>query len=125
MASREQIRHLRHNMTDAERLLWFHLRAHRLSGHKFRRQHPIGPYVVDFVHLPARLAIEADGGQHASSNSDTQRDAWLMAQGFRVMRFWNDQILTDTESVLRAIWNALDECSPPLPSPSPARGEGL
>lgn len=113
---------LRARMTDAEQRLWLHLRAHRLNGEKFRRQQPLGPYIVDFVHFGARLVIEADGGQHADSASDTVRDAWLQSQGFRVLRFWNNDILRDTDAVLTAIHEAV---KPPLsPDPSPARGEG-
>ncbi|MBV8657196.1 MAG: endonuclease domain-containing protein [Burkholderiales bacterium] len=98
---------LRQNMTDAEQLLWRHLRAHRLTGQKFRRQQPIGPYIVDFVHFDARVIVEADGGQHLESQSDAERDAWLQQQGFAVLRFWNDDILQRTDSVLETIWHAL------------------
>lgn len=105
---------LRRDMTDAERLLWKHLRAHRLCGAKFRRQQPLGPYIVDFVHFGARLIVECDGGQHNDSDSDRRRDAWLQQQGFRVLRFWNNEILNETESVLTAILSAA--------SPSPHTG---
>src|SRR5690606_36880806 len=88
----EFAKRLRRNMTDAERLLWKHLRAHRLNGHKFRRQHPIGPYIVDFVNLGANLIVEADGGQHNENALDVDRDAWLQSQGFKVLRFWNNDI---------------------------------
>ncbi|MEN5115977.1 DUF559 domain-containing protein [Luteimonas sp. TWI662] len=84
---------LRRNMTGAELVLWRHLRAHRFDGQKVRRQQPIGPYVVDFVHFGARPIIEADGGQHVESPKDAVRDAWLNEQGFQVLRFWNDDIL--------------------------------
>jgi len=114
---------LRRNMTDAEHLLWRHLRAHRFDGQKFRRQQPIGPYVVDFVHFGSRVIVEADGSQHAESPKDAGRDAWLKEQGFRVLRFWNHDILQRTEAVLEAIWTALRE-APLSPDPSPARGEG-
>ena len=77
MDQRTFAKHLRRNMTDAEHVLWRHLRAHRFDGQKFRRQQPIGPYVVDFVHFGARLIVEADGGQHAVSPKDVVRDAWL------------------------------------------------
>jgi very-short-patch-repair endonuclease len=103
---------LRQNMTDAERLLWKHLRAHRLLGHKFRRQQPIGPYTVDFVHFAAGLIIECDGGQHNESTTDSQRDAWLREQGFQVLRFWNQDILNNTESVLTHILTSLTPLSP-------------
>jgi len=114
---------LRQQMTDAEQLLWKHLRAHRMDGQKFRRQQPLGVYVVDFVHFGARLIVEADGSQHQDSAHDQTRDAWLRSQGFTVLRFWNNDILLRTQSVLQAIWLALER-SPPLPNPSPARGEG-
>jgi very-short-patch-repair endonuclease len=106
---------LRQNMTDAETLLWRYLRAHRLHGAKFRRQQPIGPYIVDYVHFEARLIVEADGGQHNDSHRDTRRDEWLSSQGFRVLRFWNNEILSNPESVLEQILFVLAEM-PPLPS---------
>ena len=111
---------LRTHMTDAERLLWQHLRAHRLYGQKFRRQQPIGPYIVDFVHLGARLVIEADGGQHNGDAADQERDGWLKAEGYRVMRFWNNDILQSTDAVLEEIFKAVS----PSPCPSPLKGEG-
>ncbi len=115
---------LRQQMTDAEQLLWRHLRGHRLKGHKFRRQQPLGPYVVDFVHFGARLIVEADGGQHNASAHDALRDAWLRQQGFTVLRFWNNDILRQTDSVLQAIWLAL-EVEPPLsPTPLPQGERG-
>ena len=111
---------LRTHMTDAERLLWQHLRAHRLNGQKFRRQQPIGPYIVDFVHLGARLVIEADGGQHNGDAADQERDDWLKAEGYRVMRFWNNDILQSTDAVLEEIFKAVS----PSPCPAPRKGEG-
>ena len=111
MKQRDFAKQLRRNMTDAERLLWKHLRAHRLNGHKFRRQHPVGPYIVDFVHLGAMLIVEADGGQHNESADDATRDAWLQSQGFKVLRFWNNEILGETEAVLTAILNAIEVTS--------------
>jgi len=107
MPTRSFAKSLRQNMTDAEQLLWRHLRAHRMNGQKFRRQQPIGPYIVDFVHFGARMIVEADGGQHLASPSDANRDAWLQQQGFAVLRFWNDDILQRTDSVLEAIWLAM------------------
>ena len=103
MQQREFARYLRRNMTDAERVLWRHLRDRQLAGAKFRRQQAIGPYVVDFVEFESRLIVEADGGQHNDSTSDLVRDAWLAAQGFRVLRFWNNQILQETAAVLERI----------------------
>ncbi len=124
MDQRDFAKALRQNMTDAEQLLWRHLRAHRLDGQKFRRQQPVGPYVVDFVHFGARVIVEADGGQHNDSADDQARDAWLAEQGFKVLRFWNDQILQGTDSVLEVIWAAVADGNPLSPGPSPARGEG-
>jgi len=116
-------KHMRRNGTDAERRLWSVLRAKRLSDWKFRRQQPVdNRYIVDFVCFSARLIVEADGSQHADSASDAERDAWLKQQGFRILRFWNNDILTNPDGVATAILAALE---PPLPNPSPARGEGL
>lgn len=87
MKQMEFAKELRRNMTDAERVLWKYLRAHRLNGHKFRRQHTAGRYIVDFVSIGAMLIIEADGGQHHENARDDERDAWLQSQGFRVLGF--------------------------------------
>lgn len=107
MDQRNFAKRLRQNMTDAERLIWKHLRAHRFSGEKFRRQQPIGPYVVDFIHFGARLIIECDGGQHNENADDRRRDAWLQKQGFHILRFWNHEIMNETESVLTTIFTTL------------------
>ncbi|PIF89551.1 very-short-patch-repair endonuclease [Acidovorax sp. 62] len=122
MDQRQFTKNLRQNMTDAELLLWKHLRAHRMGDQKFRRQQPLGPYIVDFVHFAQRLIIEADGGQHAGAAHDAARDAWLQSQGFRVLRFWNNDILLRTDAVLEAIWAALhlQAPSPLLPPPQVA-----
>jgi len=112
---------LRKNMTEAEHRLWRHLRAHRLLGQKFRRQQPLGPYVVDFVHFGVRLIVEADGGQHNQSERDAKRDAWLESQGFKVLRFWNNEIMGNGEAVLEVILATVSALSP---SPSPVKGEG-
>ncbi|MDH4418346.1 MAG: endonuclease domain-containing protein [Acidovorax sp.] len=124
MDQRQFTKSLRQNMTDAEQLLWRHLRAHRMDGQKFRRQQPIGPYIVDFVHFGLRLIVEADGGQHVDSEHDATRDAWLRLQGFTLLRFWNNDILHNTDAVLEAIWHAMhpDIPSPPTPLPQGARG---
>jgi very-short-patch-repair endonuclease len=95
--------------TDAEARLWQHLRANRLSGVKFKRQQPLGPFIVDFVSFGHRLVIEVDGGQHADrSAQDAARTEWLVHRGFRVLRFWNDEVLRDTQQVLACIFRALD-----------------
>jgi very-short-patch-repair endonuclease len=116
-------RQLRSASTDAERLLWFRLRGRRLAGLKFRRQHPLGPYIVDFVCLEERIVVEADGGQHAAAeNQDAERDGWLRAQGFTVLRFWNNDIMENLEGVLEAILVGCGTAAPSPPAPLP-RGE--
>jgi very-short-patch-repair endonuclease len=121
----ERARQLRAEQTPHEHSLWQQLRANRFSGFKFKRQQVIGSYIVDFVCFGKRLIIELDGSQHADSKNDAGRDAWLIAQGFRVLRFWNNHVQSQLDAVLESIWNALHEQSSPLPNPSPARGEGL
>ena len=119
---------LRANMTEAERRLWYFLRAHRFKGMKFKRQAPIGRYIVDFVSFQRRLVVEVDGGQHADSEVDLRRTRWLEDQGFRVSRFWNNEVLSNTDGVLDAIMLACTNLSPGTPlrgaPPSPTRGEG-
>jgi very-short-patch-repair endonuclease len=114
---------MRSASTDAEHRLWQILRAHRFAGYKFRRQVPIDYFIADFICFAQRLIIELDGGQHAASTGDAKRDAYLKAQGFRVLRIWNDDLFTNEEGVMTSILDALQ--LPPLPNPSPARGEGL
>ena len=104
-------RHLRRTMTDAERSIWHHLRNRAFMGCKFRRQHAIGAYVVDFVCLERRLVVELDGGQHAG-DVDENRDKALHGMGFRVLRFWDNAALAEQQTVLAAILEALD-CSFP------------
>jgi very-short-patch-repair endonuclease len=94
---------LRRDQTEAERVLWRAMRARSLAGAKFRRQHPVGPFVADFLCHESRLIVEIDGGQHALSPSDAPRTRWLEARGFRVIRFWNNQVLSQTEAVLEEI----------------------
>lgn len=104
---RQRARNLRKNSTDAEKHLWFYLRANRL-GFKFKRQIPIGNYIVDFVCLEKRLIIELDGGQHLDNQFyDTSRSEWLNAKGFKVLRFWNHDVLQQTASVLESIVQTL------------------
>jgi very-short-patch-repair endonuclease len=104
---RQRARNLRQNSTDAEKHLWYNLRANR-TGFKFKRQVPIGSYIVDFVCFEKRLIIELDGGQHMNNKIyDTNRTDWLISHGFRVLRFWNNEVLQQTHSVLEAIISAL------------------
>jgi len=114
-------------MTEAERRLWYFLRAHRFLGMKFKRQAAIGRYIVDFVSFRRSLVIEVDGGQHAESDDDSRRTRWLESQGFRIIRFWNNEVLSNTGGVLDTIMAAADP-SPVTPlrgvPPSPTRGEG-
>ena len=105
---------LRVNSTDAERLLWKYLRQRQLEGLKFRRQQPIDNYIVDFACLEKRLVIELDGGQHATEkDKDNERDSHLIRNGFRVLRFWNNDVLQNICGVLEII---MVDC---LNSPSP------
>ena len=97
--NRRYARAMRGEPTDAEAKLWHEIRDRRLDRIKFRRQVPIGSYIVDFVCLEARLVVELDGGQHSESSYDEMRDAELKARGFRVIRFWNDEILKDIVAV--------------------------
>jgi primosomal protein N' (replication factor Y) len=121
--SREPARRLRREMTDAERRLWAHLRNRGLGGHKIRRQHQIGPYIADFYSEQHKLIIEVDGSQHVGSASDARRTAWLRSRGYRVIRFWNNDVLSNTDGVLDAILAAFDSSLDPSPQPSP-EGEG-
>jgi len=99
---RTAAREMRRNMTPAERLMWSHLRK-RLLGFKFRRQVPIGPFIVDFACMSERLVIEIDGRHHLGDPQDRERDRWLGARGFRVLRFQNQAVLEDLDSVLHII----------------------
>ena len=106
-STKRNARDLRRNLTDAERALWRHLRQRQVAGLKFRRQHPVGRYILDFVCLEARLVIELDGGQHAERQGEDQvRTAWLEARGYRVMRFWNTEVLGNPEGVWEVILRA-------------------
>jgi len=110
---------LRRKQTEAEQRLWYHLRAHRFLGLKFKRQKPMGRYIVDFVCLEQRLIIEINGGQHSEQvDYDQDRDAWLRSQGYTVLRFWNNDVMQQLEGVLEQIRCTLS------PDPSPASGRG-
>ncbi|MGE5236392.1 MAG: endonuclease domain-containing protein [Acidobacteriota bacterium] len=104
----ERARQLRHAMTDAERVLWSALRDHS-TGWKFRRQVPIGPYIVDFLCAAGALIVEIDGGQHADNAEDRRRDAWLRSRGYAVLRFWNAEALSNTAAVVATILRHLEE----------------
>ena len=107
-------RNLRKTPTDAERRLWDRLRRNQVDGHRSRRQVPLGSYVVDFLCYSARLIIEVDGGQHAAQTErDDERTAWLEEQGFLVLRFWNNDVLSNTDSVVDTIRQHLANAPPP------------
>jgi len=114
---------LRKKSTDAEKLLWSRLRAGRCEGMKFRRQHPVGQYIVDFVCLERKLIIELDGGQHAlpdEARKDRQRDAWLEKEGYTVVRFWDNEVLMKKNGILDAIRERLNRT--PSPQSPPLKG---
>jgi primosomal protein N' (replication factor Y) len=98
-----QARAMRREPTEAERLLWARLRDRRLGGYKFRRQHPIGAFNADFACLERRVIVEADGGQHVDSEYDEYRSEWMRAQGWRVVRFWNNEVRENPDGVAQAI----------------------
>jgi very-short-patch-repair endonuclease len=119
---------LRRDLTDAERKLWGILRNSQIEGAKFRRQQPIGPFVADFVCQDRRLVVEADGGQHQVSAADDRRTAFLKQAGYRMLRFWNGDILENIDGVAASIAIALTTPHPARASresPSPSRGEGF
>ena len=115
---------LRKNSTAAERWLWDQLRNRNLAGWKFRRQHRIGPYVADFVCIEKNLVVEVDGGQHATNvEEDKNRSDYFGKKGFRILRFWNDQVLREREAILELIFSHLNEAPSPRPSPPKRRRE--
>ena len=116
ITSTDRAKDLRKRPTDAERLLWKYLRGKLAGGFKFRRQQPIGKYIVDFACFEKKVIVEVDGGQH-SPERDSERDGWLGTQGFRVFRFWNNDVLINIEGVLQII---LKECEDAGTSPPPA-----
>jgi len=105
---RQRAKQLRKAMTDAEWALWARLRRRQVNGHKFRRQHPVGGYIVDFVCLEKKLAVEVDGGQHDERcDEDARRTCSLEQKGFQVMRFWNHQVLSELDAVIEEIAKVL------------------
>jgi very-short-patch-repair endonuclease len=110
-------------MTDAERKLWLALRDRRFANFKFRRQVPIGPFIADFVCYQARTVIEVDGGQHAESPGDQQRDRWFSQNDFVVLRYWNNDVLSNLEGVLISIIDHLQKDKSELPSSEMVEGQ--
>jgi very-short-patch-repair endonuclease len=130
---RRRAKDLRQSQTEAEAFVWGELRGRRFAGFKFRRQVPIGNYIVDFVCLDRRVIVELDGGQHNEASHkkyDARRDDWLRSQGFEVLRFWNSDVFLEWEGMADGIWLVLHRHPsrraqrPLTPDPSPARGEG-
>ncbi|WP_247594576.1 DUF559 domain-containing protein [Sphingopyxis sp. PAMC25046] len=126
----DRARQMRSNPTDAERRLWSILRAGRLEGLRWRRQEIIDDrYIADFICFEHRLIVEADGGQHGENAYDAERDAYLTAQGFRILRFWNNDILANSDGVVASILDAIDSSSAqmradPTPQPLSRKGRG-
>jgi len=119
----ERARDLRKNANDAEQRLWSYLRGRQLDGYKFRRQHALGQYIADFVCLPAHLVVELDGDTHGNDERerlDAIRTESIERAGYRVIRFWNDQVFNNADGIIEEISNALRTAS----FPSPHRGEG-
>ncbi|TWT23441.1 endonuclease domain-containing protein [Luteimonas marina] len=119
-------RNLRNQPTDAEQRLWQYLRGRQLEGCKFRRQHPFGDYILDFACLDRKVVVEVDGGQHAANGAyDAERTKFLEKAGFKVLRFWNNEVFENTEGVVDVIVAALIEraLTPSPPNP-PLEGEG-
>jgi very-short-patch-repair endonuclease len=117
-------RGLRRDATEAEKKLWQHLRQPPFKQHHFRRQATIGPYFSDFACHQLKLVIEVDGGQHSLSASDETRTQYLEANGYRVLRFWNNEIFENMSGVLSAIDTAIAADRPPTPDPSPPQAGG-
>jgi len=115
-------RRLRNALTDAERHLWQHLRGCQLGGCKFRRQHPFGDFILDFVCLARSVIVELDGGQHTEA-ADLERTRMLEKAGFVVLRFWNNEVFQNTDGVLESIQRTLKARAPPSPPNPPLEGE--
>lgn len=109
-------RELRRNQTDAEKIMWRKLRAKQLQSLKFRRQQPIGKFIVDFVCFEKKLIIELDGSQHSENKElDESRDDWLLTQGYTVVRFWNNDVLKNIDGVMHSIQSIIQSPSPAPP----------
>jgi very-short-patch-repair endonuclease len=117
-------RALRRDATEAEKKLWQYLRQPPFKAHHFRRQPTIGPYFADFASHQARIVVEVDGGQHAGSTADEVRTRYLAANGYRVLRFWNNEVLENVSGVLSVIAAAVNAGRPPTPDPSPPQAGG-
>ena len=122
----ERARKMRKEPSGPEAKLWYFMKGKNLGGFRFRRQHPIDRFIVDFYCHETKLVVELDGNSHAEQREyDAIRTAWLESKGYTVIRFWNNQVVQDTESVLQLILAKCEELSDePRPSPSPSRGEG-
>ena len=117
-------RALRRDATEAEKKLWQHLRQPPFKQHHFRRQATIGPYFADFASHQLKIIIEVDGGQHAGSAADERRTSYLASQGYRVLRFWNNDVIENMSGVLSTIDTAINAERPPTPDPSPPQAGG-
>jgi very-short-patch-repair endonuclease len=120
----ERARALRKDMSDAEWKLWQEIRRGQIEGYRFRRQHPIGPYIADFVCLEKRLIVEVDGGQHAEPKQmvhDSKRTAWLEARGYHVIRCWTSELSENMSGVLDTVWQALKQLPTTRGRPPPPR----
>jgi len=115
---------LRRDATEAEKKLWQHLRQPPFKAHHFRRQATIGPCFADFASHQLRIVIEVDGGQHLDSVADEGRTAYLASEGYRVLRFWNNDVLANVSGVLSVIDSAIRADGPPTPDPSPPQAGG-
>jgi len=115
---------LRRDATEAEKKLWQHLRQPPFKEHHFRRQATIGPYFADFASHRLRIVVEVDGGQHADNSADDRRSSYLVSEGYRVLRFWNNDVLANLSGVLSAIDRAVNTDRPPTPDPSPPQAGG-
>jgi very-short-patch-repair endonuclease len=117
-------RALRRDATEAEKRLWQHLRQPPFKQYHFRRQATIGPYFADFASHQLRIVVEVDGGQHSDNATDDRRTSYLACEGYRVLRFWNNDVLENTPGVLLAIDTAINADRPPTPDPSPPQAGG-